>query len=109
MLNEANLVSQAAQVAIIGRTPLVEVFVSTRYLDGMSAGDRVELKVEKQLGDETIGGTVTSVEDNAEARLSSLGIEERKVRVLVSPGRAGHGRCPTWDVRALRSTASRMP
>lgn len=84
-LGDVNLVSQAAQVAAIGSDPFVEVYVSTRYLDGVKTGDEVDLKVEKQLGDETVGGTVTFVAEQAEARMSSLGIEERKVRVLVSP------------------------
>jgi multidrug efflux pump subunit AcrA (membrane-fusion protein) len=87
-LADTNLVSQAAHVAEIGRTPLVEAYVSTRYLDGVKVKDRVELKVEKQLGDETVGATVTFIDNKAEARLSSLGIEERKVRVLVAPDAA---------------------
>jgi multidrug efflux pump subunit AcrA (membrane-fusion protein) len=62
LLGDVNLVSQAAQVAT-----------------------KVDLKVEKQLGDETVGGNVTFVAEQAEARMSSLGIEERKVRVLISP------------------------
>jgi len=82
-LDSTNLISEQSCVAVIGSRPGVEVFVSTRDLDGIAVGDSVELIVEKRLGDETVPGTVRQIDDKAQLRLSALGVEERKVRVVV--------------------------
>ncbi len=82
---DKNLVSQAEPAAVLGVSPAVEVYVPVRETDGIHVGDTVELLLEKRLGEESIAGTVTEIEDEAVARLSALGVEERRVRVLIRP------------------------
>lgn len=84
-ISEANVITQQASVATIGASPVVEVYVPIREVDGVKAGDTVELVLDKRLGSESIGGTVTEIGAEAEIKISALGVEERKVRVLIKP------------------------
>jgi len=88
-VKESNTVSQSACIATIGSDPMVEVFVPIREIDGVKTGDAVELIIDKRLGNEVLAGTVTLVEEKAQVRLSALGVDERKVRVLVKPKSTG--------------------
>lgn len=84
-ITDANLITQQASVATISSRPVVEVYVPIREIDGVKTGDTVELILDKRLGNESVAGTVTYIENEAEVKISSLGVEERKVRVLVEP------------------------
>ena len=88
-IEDANIISQQSLVAQIGYEAFVEVYVSTREIDGVHKGDAVELLIDKRLGTESIPGTVVLVEDKAEVKYSALGVEERKVRVLIQPQGGG--------------------
>lgn len=84
-IEDANVISQASAVAVICAEPVVEVYVPIREIDGVHIGDAVELIISRRIGDETFTGTVTLIEEEAETRISALGVEERKVRVLIKP------------------------
>lgn len=86
---DKNFISQAEPLALIGAQALVEVFVPVREIDGIREGDAVELLLDKRLGEEVLPGTVIEVEEEAQIRLSALGVEERRVRVLVRPDAQG--------------------
>lgn len=98
-VKESGVVDQGTRIAFIGSNPLVEVFVPIREIDTVQVGDTVELIINKRLGDEVLAGRVALVEDKAQVRLSALGVEERKVRVLVRPPSAGVGIGFSMDVK----------
>ena len=86
-VNYTNILNPAIPVAQI-RTEadnLVEVFVSTANINDLSVGDIVDLTSVRQSGDVFYTGTIYSIEDNAEAMVSILGVEERRVKVLIEP------------------------
>jgi len=85
--NYTNILNPAMPVADI-RTEtdnLVETFVSTANINGLSAGDIVDLTFIRQDGDAVYSGVIHSIDDRAEATISILGVEERRVRVLIEP------------------------
>lgn len=84
-VKDQNVVSGQLPVAVIGNQPCVEVFVPQREIDGVSAGDSVQLVLDKRTGKDTLTGVILEVEREAQIRISALGIEERKVRVLIQP------------------------
>ena len=84
-VTDANLVSAAAPVAVIGLGAMVEVYIPTREMESVAVGDRVELIISGRMGDRSVGGRVVFLEDRAQVRLSALGVEERKVRALIQP------------------------
>lgn len=84
-IRERNVISGQEPVAVLGGSPLLEVFVPVREIDGVAAGDKVELLLDKRLGEEATIGTVTQIEEEAQVKLSALGVEERKIRVLIRP------------------------
>ncbi len=83
-IKDMTTVTQNTHVATIGCTPMVEVFVPVREIDGIQVGDRVQLTVNKRIGDTVATGKVISKDTQAEIKLSPLGVEESKVRVLIS-------------------------
>jgi predicted nucleic acid-binding Zn-ribbon protein len=83
--HNATVISLHQPLAVIEWNPMMEVFVSTRDLDSVAIGDTVSLTVERRMGDQIIGGRIAGIEGEAHARLSPLGVEERKVRLLVRP------------------------
>ncbi|MCL2034784.1 MAG: HlyD family efflux transporter periplasmic adaptor subunit [Oscillospiraceae bacterium] len=84
-VRDSNIVSHSISVATISNDPAVEVFVPIREIDGVRVGDTVQLIFDKQLGNETMDATVIRIEDEAQVQISALGVEERKVRVLLEP------------------------
>ena len=85
--NYTNVLNPAMPVAEI-RTEtdnLVEVFVSTANISDVSVGDIVDLTFIRQGGDAFYSGTIYSIDSGAEAMVSILGVEERRVRVLIKP------------------------
>ena len=86
-----NILSTAMPVADI-RTEsdnLIEVLVSTANVSDLSVGDSVDLILTRQSGDVFYYGSIYSIDDRAEAIISILGVEERRVRVLVKPESQG--------------------
>ena len=81
----ANILTPQSRAATISADPFVEVFVPIREIDGVNIGDKTELIVSKRMGDEIFPGTVTHIENEAQIRISALGVEERKVRVVIRP------------------------
>jgi len=82
----SNMAYSASPVAVIatGRS-LVNVYVSTNDIDNVSVGKDVDLILRRREGDETYKATVVKIDDKAEVQVSSLGVEERKVKVYVQP------------------------
>jgi len=81
-----NFVSAAAPVAEItvpGNT--VEVFVSTQDVDSIKPGDTVEMTLKRREGDVVFTGEVKEIGSMAEVRISTLGVEEHKVKVKIEP------------------------
>jgi len=85
-------------IRIPSHTDFIEVFVSTMDIDNIREGDTVELTLRRQLGDVTYSGYVVRIYDGAEVRVSSLGVEERRVRVLVAPSDTTVSFRPGFDV-----------
>jgi len=83
-VKQLGAVSQGAVIATVGCTPTVEVFVPVREIDGIRVGDAVSLTVSKRSGDAVSSGTVSEIGSQAELLLSPLGVEESKIRVLIS-------------------------
>jgi len=86
-VDSTNIVNPAMPVAEI-RTEadnLIEVFVSTTNITDISVGDNVDLIFIRQGGDVVYSGTVHSINNRAEAMVSILGVEERRVEVLIEP------------------------
>jgi multidrug efflux pump subunit AcrA (membrane-fusion protein) len=84
-VRDINIISQQSPVSVIGSNACIEVFVSTRELDGIKTGDQVDIKQFKRTGNEIGTGRITLIDSIAESRQSALGVEESKVRVLVKP------------------------
>ncbi|MCL2068660.1 MAG: hypothetical protein FWH00_02055, partial [Oscillospiraceae bacterium] len=84
----SNLTAQNRPLAVIEWDPLIEVFVSTRDLDSVNIGGAVSITIERRMGDQIIGGIIAEIESEAQARLSPLGVEERKVRLFIRPDTA---------------------
>ena len=82
---DVNLIGPQSAAAVIGFDEVVEVYIPTREIDGVSIGDTVELILDRRLGSQTITGTVIYLSEMAEVRLSALGVEERRIRALIQP------------------------
>ena len=82
---DANVLSAGAPVAVIGYDPAVEVFIPTRELEGVMVGERVDLILDRRFTTGYMDGRIIAIGDTAQVRLSALGVEERRVRVLVEP------------------------
>jgi len=98
--NYTNILNPAMPVAEI-RTEtdnLVEVFVSTANVSDLSIGDTVDLTFIRQGGDAFYSGIIYSIESGAEAMVSILGVEERRVRVLIKPDNFSDSFRSSFDV-----------
>ena len=80
--NFASPASPIAEMTIWG-DPVIEVYVSTQ--DIISLNDQVRLTLRRRIEDIEFYGTVSAVSGTAVVRLTPLGIEERKVRVRITP------------------------
>jgi HlyD family secretion protein len=85
-VSKSNLASNASPLAeiAVGRS-LIAVYVSTNDIDSVSIGKDVDLILRRREGDQTYKGKVVEIDDKAEIKISSLGVEERKVKVYVEP------------------------
>ncbi|HHX60376.1 MAG TPA: HlyD family efflux transporter periplasmic adaptor subunit [Epulopiscium sp.] len=68
-----------------GEQSQIEVKVSTRDRDAIAIGDAVTVIIDRRSGDIEMNGYIDSISEKAEASISPLGIEERKVLVLIEP------------------------
>lgn len=84
-ITDSNMISIAAPVAVISSEPFIEVFVPIREIDSIKVGYQFEMVLDKRDGSESTYGSVWRVEDEATVKVSALGVEERKVRVLIKP------------------------
>ncbi len=83
---KSNFVSSATPVAIIKQESfLIETYISTRDIDSVTVGSKVNIKIDKRQGEEAYTGEVVSIDQEAEVQISSLGVEERKIKVIVQP------------------------
>ncbi|MCL2857759.1 MAG: biotin/lipoyl-binding protein [Oscillospiraceae bacterium] len=81
----ANLVGPGQMVAAIGFDEIIEVYIPTREIESVSVGDEVELIFDRRFGAQSINGRVIYLGEMAQVRLSALGVEERRVRILIQP------------------------
>jgi len=72
-----------AEITAIGNT--IEVYVSTKDVDSIRLGDVAELTLKRREGDVVFTAEVKDIGDMAEIKLSTLGVEERKVKVRIDP------------------------
>lgn len=63
----------------------VEVKVNTRDIEVLSIGDTVKLILDRRTGDIEIDGTITHISTSASVEISALGVEERRVQVIIEP------------------------
>lgn len=63
----------------------IEVKVNTRDIDAIHTGDQVKLILDRRTGDIEVGGMISHVSTSATVEISPLGLEERKVQVIVQP------------------------
>jgi multidrug resistance efflux pump len=63
----------------------IQVKVNTRDIEYVRKGDAVVLIYNRRSGEVELTGRITYVADNATVELSPLGIEERKVLVIIEP------------------------
>jgi HlyD family secretion protein len=86
---DSNVVSEAGPVAYISAGPArILVYVSTNDINSVTVGKEVDVILKRREGDVAYRGTVAKIDDKAEVRVSTLGVEERKVRVYVEPQEA---------------------
>lgn len=85
-LANSNYVTQSTPIAIIKpltENILIESSISTRDIDSIEVGSSVNIIVDKRQGEETYKGSVYSIESEAKSSISSLGVEERNIKVLI--------------------------
>lgn len=86
-IKDTNTVGVATPVATItdGAENSVEVYVSTNEIDDIHLNDEVDLILKRRNGDKTYAGSVTAIDSQAVIKMSLLGVEERRVRVTITP------------------------
>lgn len=86
-IENVNQVSNTEPAFLIqgGGQSQIEVKVSTRDRDAITIGDPVTVIIDRRSGDIEINGYIDSISEKAVASISPLGIEERKVPVLIKP------------------------
>jgi len=67
----------------------VETFISVMDIGAVESGKNVSMTLKGRLGDKVIEGRVTQIDSAAVAKVSALGIEERKVKAIVTPDNPG--------------------
>jgi HlyD family secretion protein len=87
-----NFVSAAAPIAEITsqESLTIEVYVSTQDTSLINVGDTVGLTLRQRMNDIEFTGTVVEIENTAVIRFTALGVEERKVRVIIAPNIPQH-------------------
>jgi HlyD family secretion protein len=80
--------SPVAEISVLDGSA-IEVFVSTQDIGGVKMGDTVALILKRRDGDIRFTGRVDHMAANAEIKVSALGLEERRVKVKISPNLSG--------------------
>ncbi len=85
-MNNTNYVNTVAPIATINTTSsLIETYISTRDIDSVSVDSPIKIVVDKRDAKTEYKGVVTSIENEAKVQISPLGVEERKIKVFVTP------------------------
>lgn len=86
-IKDTNVVNAQTPIAVITaeKDCIVETYVAVKNINSIELGKSVLLTLEDRILDKEITGKVTSIENNAEVRISALGVEERKVKVTITP------------------------
>lgn len=86
-VQETNYVSGMSPVAELTVTDklFVETYVSTNDISSIALGDPVVLTLNRRDGDITFEGAISYIGDKATLMISPLGLEERKVKIKVTP------------------------
>jgi len=86
-VQDTNYVSAGQSVAelTVADQLHVETYVSTNDIDSVALGDSVRLILSRRGGDITFSGTVSHIDSTAEMMISALGLEERRVKVEITP------------------------
>ncbi|MDR2940047.1 MAG: HlyD family efflux transporter periplasmic adaptor subunit [Clostridiales bacterium] len=78
--------SQSPLVKILEtRKNEIEVFVTTNNIEEIEIGQETELILKRRDGDITLTGVISKIDDKATTKISSLGIEEKRVKVTITP------------------------
>ncbi len=82
-----NFVSPQAPLAKVleTRKDEIEVYITTNNIDEIKIGQEVELILKRRDEDKYYKGKVTKIDDKATTKISSLGIEEKRVKITVKP------------------------
>ncbi len=81
-----NFVTNISPIAIIKQESLlIESYISTRDIDSIRIGNTVNIIIDKRQGEETYEGIIHFIDSEAKLEISSLGLEERKIKVLIEP------------------------
>ena len=86
-VKDSNIVNAASPVAVITteHSNEIEVYIPAKSFNSVHSGDEVTLTQAQTSGDIIFSGKVIAVENEAVAKSSTLGIEEKKVKVTVLP------------------------
>lgn len=86
-VTQTNYLSPTAPVAELTVTgePVIEAFVTTKDVGAVHPGDEVTLTLSRREGDLIFPGQVLRVGDTAQTMISALGLEERRVKVEITP------------------------
>ncbi len=81
-----NYITAGTPVAIIKENNnLIESHISTRDIDSVHIGQKVNIIINKRQGESVISGSVYSIDNEAKLTINPLGLEERKIKVLIEP------------------------
>ncbi len=72
-------------VDITSDDKVISTYVSIKDVGELSVGDSVDIIMAKRDKDDVYNGEIVNIKDKAEVKTSSMGIDERKVEVLVKP------------------------
>ncbi|MCL2841529.1 MAG: HlyD family efflux transporter periplasmic adaptor subunit [Defluviitaleaceae bacterium] len=82
--NVLNTLLPVAEI-MVEEDDLIEVFVSTADINAIQVGDSVDLMFNHRTDVAYYTGVIYSIGVSAESRISVLGVEERRVAVLIKP------------------------
>ncbi len=86
-VTKTNVVAPNSPVAVIStdESVKIETYVDTKYYNNIKVGNQVLLVQEQNSGDIEVKGEVISVDNEAETKISSLGVDEKKIKVCIIP------------------------
>lgn len=87
MIENVNRVTGASPAFIVqgkGSNKIVTK-INTRDMDVVHVNDQVELILDRRTGDLEVAGTIVHIATSATVEVSPLGVEERKVQVIIDP------------------------